>query len=62
MPWFEKPTYASRKEVRKMATNELTYLVCVEKRIVDPLVLYEYFKKMKVFAAKDGLQRDKNAM
>ena len=36
--------------------------MCVEKKIVDPLVLYEYFKKMKVFADSDGLPRDKQAM
>ena len=36
--------------------------MCVEKSIVDPLVLYEYFKKMKVFADSDGLPRDKQAM
>ena len=62
LPWYDKPTYASRKEVRQMATQAETYELCVEKNLVDPLVLYEYFKKMKVFADVDGLPRDKQGM
>jgi len=45
-----------------MATQAITYQVCIEADIVDPLVLYEYFKKKKVFSAGKGLPRDTDAM
>ena len=62
LPWYDRPTYAPRDLVRTMATKEITYKVCIEAYIVDPLVLYEYFKKKKVFSAGKGLLRDTDAM
>ena len=47
--------------MRWMATKELTYTVCVEDKLVDPLVLFEYFQKMKVFSEVDDLPKDSEA-
>jgi len=51
----------TRKDLRHAARQEEVYQVCLERQLVDPLQLHRYFKRMGVFAAKDGLEADKDS-